>query len=140
MASNNATLKIGQNIRKIRELKDLKREYVAQKLDISLNAYGSIERGETDLHLSRLEQISEVLGVELFRLFNFDNSIVFDVHHNEQAHTYNSVDNIHIQSNKELSDFLNIQIKNQENQNKLIESVVEMVKNTTTIISQLNKK
>lgn len=38
-------------------------EYIADKLGISVNGYGGIERGETDISLSRLKQIAGVLGV-----------------------------------------------------------------------------
>lgn len=38
-------------------------EYMADKLGISVNGYGGIERGETDISLSRLRQIASVLGV-----------------------------------------------------------------------------
>ncbi|MDD2865592.1 MAG: helix-turn-helix transcriptional regulator [Methylococcales bacterium] len=38
-------------------------EYMADKLGISVNGYGGIERGETDMSLSRLRQITNVLGV-----------------------------------------------------------------------------
>ncbi len=40
---------IGDNIRKVRRLKELKQEYVAEKIGISTVAYGRIERGETDI-------------------------------------------------------------------------------------------
>lgn len=40
-------------------------EETAEKLHMSLNAYGCIERGETHPNLSRLEQIAKIFGVEL---------------------------------------------------------------------------
>ena len=41
-----------KNIKKIRELKNLTREYVADELQMSTSGYGKIERGEVDLTVS----------------------------------------------------------------------------------------
>ena len=51
--------RIGEKIRKIRELKGLKQSNLAEKLGLTMNGYGKIERGETTITLERLEQISE---------------------------------------------------------------------------------
>ncbi len=42
-------MQIGDKIRKVRELKGLKQEAVADKLDMSATAYGNIERNESSL-------------------------------------------------------------------------------------------
>lgn len=55
-------MNISDKIRLTREERQLSREQVAGKLGISLTAYGNIERGETDISLSRLEGIANVLG------------------------------------------------------------------------------
>lgn len=52
---------IGDKIRKVRELKSYKQEYVADRLGMSVTAYGNIERGESRLSFERLEQIARVL-------------------------------------------------------------------------------
>ena len=44
---------IGEKIRFMRLLKGLSQEDMAEKLEISLNAFGRIERNETDLNLSK---------------------------------------------------------------------------------------
>jgi transcriptional regulator with XRE-family HTH domain len=38
---------------------------VAEKLDMSVNGYGDIERGETDVNLSRLEQLADLFEMTL---------------------------------------------------------------------------
>ncbi|MCK5877926.1 MAG: helix-turn-helix transcriptional regulator [Candidatus Marithrix sp.] len=40
-------------------------EEIANKLGMSVNGYAKIEHGETDLQLSRLNQIAEVFEVNL---------------------------------------------------------------------------
>lgn len=71
---NLSIMDVGHKIKKIRELKNLKQEYVAQKVGLSTTAYGNIERGATDLPFSRLEQIANILDVELNDIINFPES------------------------------------------------------------------
>ncbi|HSN48665.1 MAG TPA: helix-turn-helix transcriptional regulator [Flavobacterium sp.] len=66
------------NIRRIRELKDLTREYVAEELEMSMSGYGKIERGEVDLTVSKLTKISEVLDVSIEFILKFDTTIFFN--------------------------------------------------------------
>jgi transcriptional regulator with XRE-family HTH domain len=53
------TLKV---IKRIREDKNISREEMSKILGISLSGYAKIERGEVDLTIARLTQISEILG------------------------------------------------------------------------------
>ncbi len=48
-------------------------EEIAEKLHMSLNAYGCIERGETCPNLNRLEQIAQILEVKLEELVSDKN-------------------------------------------------------------------
>jgi transcriptional regulator with XRE-family HTH domain len=66
------------NIRKIRELKNLTREFVAAELKMSTSGYGKIERGDVDLTVSKLIQIANVLKVSTEFIFKFDVSIFFN--------------------------------------------------------------
>jgi transcriptional regulator with XRE-family HTH domain len=68
-----------QNIRKIRELKNLTREFVAAELNMSSSGYGKIERGDVDLTVSKLIEISKVLEVSIEFIFKFDISIFFNL-------------------------------------------------------------
>jgi transcriptional regulator with XRE-family HTH domain len=69
--------KVYLNIRKIRELKNLTREYVAEELNMSMSGYGKIERGEVDLTVSKLIEIAKVLDVSTEFIFKFDVSVFF---------------------------------------------------------------
>ncbi|WP_348823111.1 helix-turn-helix domain-containing protein [Flavobacterium aestuarii] len=66
------------NIRKIRELKNLTREYVAEELNMSMSGYGKIERGEVDLTVTKLIEIGKVLDVSIEFIFKFDVSLFFN--------------------------------------------------------------
>lgn len=63
-------MNIGDKIRKVRELKGYKQEYVASKLGLSVTAYGNIERNESSLTFERLEEIATVLEVTVQDILN----------------------------------------------------------------------
>jgi DNA-binding XRE family transcriptional regulator len=65
-------MKIGCNIRKIREMKNIRQDYIAQQLNLSLTSYGKIERDEVDLNLTRVHQIACVLDVSVNLLISFN--------------------------------------------------------------------
>ncbi|HEV7333138.1 MAG TPA: helix-turn-helix transcriptional regulator [Flavisolibacter sp.] len=71
-------MNIGDKIRKVRELKGYKQEYVAGKLGLSVTAYGNIERNESSLTFDRLEEIAEVLEVSVQDILNIPEQ--FNVH------------------------------------------------------------
>lgn len=56
---------IGERIRQLRQQKGLSQENMADQLNISTTAYGDIERGKTDVTLSRLHKIAAILGTEV---------------------------------------------------------------------------
>jgi transcriptional regulator with XRE-family HTH domain len=90
--------KVLENIRSMRLLKGWSQEMMAEKLEMSPNGYANIERGETDIQMSRLEQIAQILEVELSDLFTFDKGVIFKVfihkidmtNHNQQIINSNS--------------------------------------------------
>lgn len=70
--------KIGEKIKKIRELRNFSRRFMANELAISVTTYGKIERNETELTISRLEQISVVLNVKMTTIIEFDENQLLD--------------------------------------------------------------
>ena len=68
---------IFNNIRRIREIKSLSREYMASQLNLSTSGYAKIERGDVDLKISRIQKIADVLEVDSILLFNFDTTGFF---------------------------------------------------------------
>ena len=76
-------MEVAHKIKKLRELKNLTQEYMADELGITQGAYSKIENGETDLNLSKLDKIAEILGVSAKEIINFDEQMVFNVMHNQ---------------------------------------------------------
>ncbi len=69
-------MKVGQNIRKLRELRNYTQLYMADEMGLSLSGYGKIERDEIDVSLSRLESVAQILEVDLEFLLQFNSQII----------------------------------------------------------------
>jgi len=82
-----------EKIRFVRQAKGLTQEEVAEKLNMSVNGYGDIERGETDVNLSRLKQIADLFEMTLAQLFGLDEKNVFT--NNGTQHSQNNNCTIH---------------------------------------------
>lgn len=78
-------MKVGEKIKKLRELKNYTQQHVADELELSLSGYGKIERDETDISISRLEKIAAVLGVDISSILNFDEKNIFNFNNNQNA-------------------------------------------------------
>ena len=61
-------MNVHEKIRKLRETKHWSQEEKAEKMSMSLNGYAKIERGETKLHLDKLEQIAQILDIDIVEL------------------------------------------------------------------------
>ncbi|GAL69183.1 helix-turn-helix domain-containing protein [Jejuia pallidilutea] len=71
-------MKVGEKIRKIRTLKGLSQDFVAEKLNISQVAYSDIENNKTKLSLERLEEISTIFKIPLNDIISFDEKNIFN--------------------------------------------------------------
>jgi transcriptional regulator with XRE-family HTH domain len=70
---------IGEKIAKLRELRDYRQEYMAAQLKIQQAAYSAIETGKTDVKLSQLQKIADILEIDLAKLIGFDEKTIFNV-------------------------------------------------------------
>jgi len=69
----------------MRQLQGWSQEDMANKLGMSVSGYANIERGETDVQLSRLEQIATVLGINLLELLSFGEKNIICLAGNDQS-------------------------------------------------------
>lgn len=70
---------VGEKVRRLREIKGMKQESVAQELGMTPNGYGKIERGESSITLERLEQIARVLEMSPLDILRFDEKTVYHI-------------------------------------------------------------
>jgi len=76
-------LKIGHKIKNLRELKNMNTEHMANSIGISQGAYSRMELGETEITYTKLEKISEELGMKPEDVIAFNESVVFNVMNNQ---------------------------------------------------------
>ena len=64
------TKNIGQTIAKIRLHKEIKAREIASQLNMSESNYTKYERGENDITISFINQVSEILQVSVFQILS----------------------------------------------------------------------
>ena len=107
-----------EKLKLFRQLKGWSQEQVAEQLAMSVGGYGAIERGVTDVQVSRLEQIAQLFGIELTDLFapekntihsSDGNSIInnFGYQQNHHWHVYSSDESIELRHQLEIADLKN---------------------------------
>lgn len=79
-------MNVSDKIRFMRQLKGWSQEHMAEKLEMSLNGYTNIERGETDVRISRLEQIAEILDTNLTELITLGEKNILCFHGDNNQH------------------------------------------------------
>jgi transcriptional regulator with XRE-family HTH domain len=77
------TLNIGTKIKKLRELKNLTQEHMASVIGVTQSAYSRMELGETEITYSKLARIADELGMKPEDVIAFNESMVFNVMHNQ---------------------------------------------------------
>jgi transcriptional regulator with XRE-family HTH domain len=60
---------IGFNIKAWREVKGVKQEWLATKIGLGKSSLSQIENGITEITVSRLSEIADVLEIQLLHLF-----------------------------------------------------------------------
>ncbi len=131
-------MELPKNLKTIRKLRNLTQETVAEKLGISTYSYAKIERGETDVNISRLQQIAKIMEIELSQLFCLDEKNVFNFtsSHFTQFQNVNSLSTGQTECKHELEKekFINKQ------QKKEIDYLKQQVSDLREIIDLLKNK
>jgi transcriptional regulator with XRE-family HTH domain len=123
-------MKIGQKIRKIREMKGISQEYLATQLNISPQAYGKLEREETKLDFDRLEVIAKLMEIEPLDIVNFDESHVFNNTFNNHAeHQKNFI----LHNNEQVNPIL-------EKTFQLLQEEIQQLRATNQLLMQFFEK
>lgn len=104
--------KLGNRIRKIRELANIKQSYMAEKLSISQQQYSALEKGETKVSTERLEKIAELLNVTPEKISKFDEETLLRGIENNSFHssTGNIINHINESHNKEIKELYETRI------------------------------
>ena len=93
---------IGQKIKKLRELRNFTQSYMAEELGLSQSAYSKLELGEIEITYNKLERVAEVLGMRPEEVISFNESMVFNVMHNQTGNGFVITNNQLTESEKHL--------------------------------------
>jgi transcriptional regulator with XRE-family HTH domain len=115
-------LKIGNKIKKLRELKNFTQEYMAQNLNLSPNGYGKIERDEVDITMGRLEAIAKIFEMDMFQVMSFDEKQIFNITNSQNSYAYGFVQSLQTSSHEMCQTLINqlqdevkyLRVQNQE--------------------------
>lgn len=77
-------VELGENIRKIRELKGFSQQVFGNELTISQKQVSRIETGKTSVTFLLLNRICKVLDVDLKTLLNFDDKFIYNNNNHNQ--------------------------------------------------------
>lgn len=126
-------MKIHQIIRLLRNSQRLSQENMAQELEISLNAYGEIERGNTKLIHDKLPKIAEVFGIKLGELLEMteEGNVIF-ITTEKDNNVYCQNQNIYSGDNQSLKLLL-------EHQQETINRLEDLVQQQKSEISTLKE-
>lgn len=113
-------ISVGYKIRKIRELKNLTQEHVAEQLGISQASYSKLESGEVEINASRIEKVAELFKMKPEEIYAFDENIVFN-HCQNHGFGFNST--IHNTSSNE-RDLYEARIKELQEQIVFLKSLI----------------
>jgi transcriptional regulator with XRE-family HTH domain len=116
-------MKIGQRIRKIREIKGLSQENLAFDLGMSVTGYGKIERDEVSVNFHKLEKIASLLGVNIETIIGFDENVAFN---NFNSKIENQIG--HNEMPKEMKELFEENIKLLKEKIVLLENEIERLK------------
>jgi transcriptional regulator with XRE-family HTH domain len=90
-------MKVGNKIKKIRELKNYTQEYMANELSMSISNYSKIERDEISITLDRLDEIATILKMKFQDILAFDEKNVFNFINSPNSQGY--INNLYANNN-----------------------------------------
>ncbi|ROH96363.1 XRE family transcriptional regulator [Chryseobacterium daecheongense] len=102
---------IGTRIKKIREEKGIKQEYIAHEMEISQGNYSRLEKDDSRLNVPKLQKIVKILNISFSSLFDEGNS--FYSENNEEQKRF-VINKEYIQSLKEEIIFLRKMLENKK--------------------------
>ena len=118
---NNIFMDIGTKIRKMRELRNFTQEHMADLLKVSQSTYSRFEKDDSDLTISQIEKISEILEVKVEDLINFNDKLVFN------NYSSNNANQAHI-----INQYMN------DNERRLYEDKIKLLEEKIELLERLS--
>ncbi|WP_264536560.1 helix-turn-helix domain-containing protein [Flavobacterium sp. N1736] len=124
---------IGRKISRIRELKDMKQEALAQALGTNQQAISAMENSET-IDEEKLIEVAKALGVSVEAIKNFSEESVFNYFNNFYDNSQGTVGNYHCTFNP-----LDKLIESYDENKKLYERLLQAEKDKVEYLEKLMK-
>jgi len=129
-------MSVNEKIKLVREAKGFTQEQVAEKLQMSKNGYGDIERGATDPKLSKLEKIAEAFNMELSELVDLTDKGTLNVNFSQSnKHHQNNV-YVGSQSAELREQLLNKEMEFKDKEIALLKRIIELMEAKTDVANQ----
>jgi transcriptional regulator with XRE-family HTH domain len=129
-------MSVNEKIKLVREAKGFTQEQVAEKLQMSKNGYGDIERGATDPKLSKLEKIAEAFNMELSELVDLTDKGTVNVNFSQSnKHHQNNV-YVGSQSAELREQLLNKEMEFKDKEIALLKKIIELMEAKTYVTNQ----
>lgn len=94
---------LGENVRKIRELKGFSQQNLADEIKVDQKTISRIEKGDLSPKFETLVAISKALAVSLSQLLSFNENLIFNNYNQyQQGGNYNAYLNTEIDKVEEL--------------------------------------
>lgn len=116
-------MSVHEKIKLVRQTKGFTQEDIAEQLGMSPNAYSDIERGASDVKLSKLKKISEILGINLAELLDANDKTILNVNFNKQGKHYN----VYMSSDSE-TEKMKLIIDAQKSEIAYLKEIIELMK------------
>lgn len=136
-------MKVNEKIRFLRENQNWSQEEMAHRLKMSTNGYSKIERGETRLTIPKLEEISEVFGIDVLELMSLgENNILFfqDGFSFQDSQNFFGSSQHQSEENKQLKQTIMHKDELIQQKDELLESQQREIETLRQLISSLQSK
>lgn len=129
---------IREKIKLLRQSRHWSQEYLAEKLGMSANSYGELERGKTKITFEKLEILAQLFDTPLAELCNEESTNIFVIHSNDQSQQNNlcTLDN-NAKTQHELEkaqiiiEKLEAVINAQQNEITYLKEIIELMKRSS---------
>jgi transcriptional regulator with XRE-family HTH domain len=126
-------MKVHEKIRFMREERNWSQEEMAVKLNMSLNGYSKIERGETKVHIPKLEKIAEILEMDIVELMALGEKCIYLNGNDNNTIGYNIFGSTELAfENQKLQLMLELKDKElamQQRENENLREIIALLKN-----------
>lgn len=130
---------IGRKIERIRKIRGIKQETLANSLGLSRQAVGKLEQLE-DIDDEKLSKIALALGVTVEMIKNFNEDAMFNNYIHANGTVYNHVSNIQQQQSEKYNELLEELLKSNKEKTELYEALLKSEREKNEILQKLVDK